>query len=95
MAGAPPRGRWWCSSAATAPGRESAPAEPITCSTACRAYAGEYPLDWEYPGRAGIVFASERDVHEGCLLAYGVPRLPREVRAPTEREPVAEPREIL
>jgi Replication-relaxation len=69
--------------------------------TACRAYAGEYPYDWEYPGRAAIVFASERDAHEGSLLAYGVPRLPPEVRALAAngdrraREPVAEPREIL
>ncbi len=69
--------------------------------TACRAYAGEYPYDWEYPGRAAIVFASERDVHEGSLLAYGVPRLPPDVRALAAggdrgaREPAAEPREIL
>ncbi len=49
--------------------------------SACRAYAGEYPRDWEYPGRSAIVFASERDAHEGLLLAYGVPRLPPAVRA--------------
>jgi hypothetical protein len=48
--------------------------------TACRAYAGEYPADWEYPGRAGVVWAAERDIHEGVLRAYGVPRLPPEVR---------------
>ena len=47
---------------------------------ACRAYAGEYPFDWEYPGRERILFASERDVHEQLLHAYGVPRLPPEVR---------------
>ncbi|HYM46091.1 MAG TPA: replication-relaxation family protein [Solirubrobacteraceae bacterium] len=47
---------------------------------ACRAYAGEYPFDWEYPGREAIVFASERDAHEGHGYAYGVPRLPPEVR---------------
>lgn len=52
--------------------------------SACRAYAGEHPHDWEYPGRAAIAFASERDVHEGVLLAYGVPRLPPEVRAAGE-----------
>ncbi|MFI5010652.1 MAG: replication-relaxation family protein, partial [Solirubrobacterales bacterium] len=61
--------------------------------TACRAYAGEYPADWEYPGRAGVVWASERDVHEGLLQAYGVQRLPPEVRVavahgnPRAREP--------
>ncbi len=48
--------------------------------SACRAYAGEHPRDWEYPGRAAVVFVSERDVHEGQLLAYGVPLLPPAVR---------------
>lgn len=47
---------------------------------ACRAYAGEYPIDWEYPGREQILFVAERDVHEGLLRAYGVPRLPPQVR---------------
>jgi hypothetical protein len=68
---------------------------------ACRAYAGEYPFDWEYPGRERILFASERDVHEGRLCAYGVPRLPPEVRVtaahgdPRAAQAAAEPREIL
>jgi hypothetical protein len=68
---------------------------------ACRAYAGEYPFDWEYPGRDRILFASERDMHEGLLRAYGVPRLPPEVRVlaahgdPHAGEAVAESREIL
>jgi hypothetical protein len=52
---------------------------------ACRAYAGEYPFDWEYPGRERILFVSERDVHEGLLRAYGVPRLPPEVRVTVAR----------
>jgi hypothetical protein len=47
---------------------------------ACRAYAGEYPLDWEYPAREQVLFVSERDVHEGLLRAYGVPRVPPSVR---------------
>jgi hypothetical protein len=68
---------------------------------ACRAYAGDYPFDWEYPGRERILFASERDAHEGLLRAYGVPRLPPEVRVtladgdPHAREADAEPRENL
>jgi hypothetical protein len=45
-----------------------------------RAYAGEYPFDWEYQGREGIVFVAERDIYEGIPLAYGVPRLPPSVR---------------
>lgn len=72
--------------------------------SACRAYAGEHPHDWEYPGRAAILFAAERDIHEGSLLAYGVHRLPPEVRTSAlaragsevdAREPVPEARELL
>jgi hypothetical protein len=67
---------------------------------ACRAYAGEYPFDWEYPGRERILFVAERDVHEGLLRACGVPRLPPEVRVsaahgdPRAREAIAESRQI-
>ncbi len=74
-------------------------ADHLLC--ACRAYAGEYPHEWEYPGRAGIVFVSERDAHEGLLLAYGVPSLPPEVRSdladgdPRAREAAIVPRELL
>jgi hypothetical protein len=67
--------------------------------SACRAYAGEHPWDWEYPGREAVVFAAERDVHEGLGIAYGVPRLPPNVRAaaggPGAREATIEAREIL
>jgi hypothetical protein len=69
--------------------------------TACRAYAGEYPADWEYPGRQGVMFVAERDAHVGLLRGYGVPRLPPDVRVstadgdPRAREAVAEPRELL
>jgi hypothetical protein len=68
--------------------------------TACRAYAGEYPSDWEYPGRECIAFASERDAHERLLCAWGVPRLPPYVRVaaaggdPRGRDPLVEPRDI-
>jgi hypothetical protein len=68
---------------------------------ACRAYAGEYPLDWDYPARERILFASERDIHEGLSSVYGVPRLPPEVRAspghgdPGAREAVAEAKDII
>jgi Replication-relaxation len=69
--------------------------------TACRAYAGEYPVDWEYPGREGIIFVAERDAHEGFLRGYGVPRLSPDIRVsaahgdPRARESVAEPRDLL
>jgi hypothetical protein len=56
-----------------------------TTLSACRAYAGEYPFNWEYPGRERILFAAERDVHEGLLRAYGVPRLPTQVRVAASR----------
>jgi hypothetical protein len=52
---------------------------------ACRAYAGEYPFDWEYPGRERTLFVAERDAHEGLLRAYGVPRLPPAVRTTEAR----------
>jgi len=74
-------------------------ADHLLC--ACRAYAGEHPHEWEYPGRAGIVFASERDAHEGLLLAYGVPPLPPAVRSamangdPRAREATIVARELL
>lgn len=64
--------------------------------TACRAYAGEYPADWEYPGREQIFYVAERDLHEGLLCAWGVPKLPPEVRVavaggdPRARDPLVE-----
>jgi Replication-relaxation len=74
-------------------------ADSLLC--ACRAYAGEYPLDWEYPGREQIMFVAERDAHEGLLHGYGVPRLPPQVRViaadgdPRAGEATVEPREML
>jgi hypothetical protein len=47
---------------------------------ACRAYAGEYPSNWEYVGRSRTLFVAERDLHEGLACAYGVPSLPPAVR---------------
>ena len=67
---------------------------------ACRAYAGEYPFDWEYPGRERTVFVAERDIHEGLRCAFGVPRLPPAVRRvaahgdPLAAESVVEAREL-
>jgi Replication-relaxation len=47
---------------------------------ACRAYAGDYPIDWQYVGRERTVFIAERDLHEGFLLGYGPSRVPPQVR---------------
>src|SRR5439155_12546182 len=52
---------------------------------ACRAYAGEYPVDWQYPGRERVLFEAECGVHEGVLWAQGVPRLPPAVRVRAAR----------
>ena len=57
---------------------------------ACRAYAGDHPQSWEYPGRERILFASERDVHEGCGWAWGVPGLPPSLRAGATQDGVGE-----
>ncbi len=57
---------------------------------ASRAYAGEYPSAWEYPGRERILFVAERDVHEGLPQGYGVPTLPPGARTMAGRgDPVA------
>ncbi|MHB8531618.1 MAG: replication-relaxation family protein [Solirubrobacteraceae bacterium] len=53
-------------------------ADPVL--TACRAYAGEYPPDWEYRGRRQIMFVAERDIHEGIAEALALPTLPPDVR---------------
>lgn len=64
--------------------------------SACRAYAGEYPRDWEYPGRNRVLFAAERDAHEALLRGWRVPALPPEVRIaamdgdPRGRDPLIE-----
>jgi hypothetical protein len=68
---------------------------------ACRAYAGEYPSNWEYVGRSRTLFAAERDLHEGLMRAYGVPSLPPAVRMaaragdPAASEPRVEQRRLL
>lgn len=46
----------------------------------CRAYAGQSPLAWEYAARRQILFAAERDIHEGSPRAWGLPALPPALR---------------
>jgi hypothetical protein len=48
--------------------------------SACRAYAGEHPQDWEYQGRNRILFVAERDAHQGLLQGWRTPALPPDVR---------------
>lgn len=67
---------------------------------ACRAYAGEYPFDWDYVGRERTLFVAERDMHEGLRRACGVHRLTPSVRVveahgdPLAGESTIEDREI-
>lgn len=74
-------------------------ADRVLCAS--RAYAGEHPQDWQYPGRELVRFVSERDVHEGLSFAYGVPRCPPSVRVriargdPSAGETVVLPRDLL
>jgi Replication-relaxation len=49
--------------------------------SASRAYAGERPGEWQYPGRERILFAAERDVHERLLGAYALQAIPPQIRA--------------
>jgi len=68
---------------------------------ACRAYAGEYPSNWEYIGRSRTLFVAERDLHEGLVRAYGAPPIPPAVRMsaqggdPAAAEPLVEQRRLL
>jgi Replication-relaxation len=68
--------------------------------SSCRAYAGEYPSAWEYPGRKHIVFVAERDAHRGLLCGWGVSRLPPSVRVaaaggdPLQKDPLLDERTL-
>jgi hypothetical protein len=66
--------------------------------TAARAYPGEYPAGWEYPGRQRILFAAESDVYAGQLCAWRPAALPPQVRAeggdPSARAPLIQAGEI-
>ena len=73
-------------------------ADAVLC--ACRAYAGEYPVDWEYPAREHVLYAAERDVHEGLMWAYATAPLPPSIRVteahrdPRAAEPQTRARQI-
>ena len=51
--------------------------------TACLAEIGVSPREWQRPGRAGIHFAAEADMHCGLALAWRVPPLPPALRLAT------------
>jgi hypothetical protein len=51
-----------------------------TALTTRIAKAGTDEMTWPHPGRRAILFAVERDVHEGSLRALALPEHPPEVR---------------
>jgi hypothetical protein len=51
-----------------------------TALTTRIAKAGTDEMTWPHPGRRGILFAVERDVHEGSLRALALPEQPPELR---------------
>jgi hypothetical protein len=57
------------------------------------AKAGTNERDWPFPGRGSILFASERDVHDGSLRALAVPAYPPQQRQRLQQQ-VTPAREI-
>ena len=51
--------------------------------TACLARIGQAPDEWEYPGRRGVAFVAERDVHDGRLIGWQVPAVAPSLRVGT------------
>jgi hypothetical protein len=47
---------------------------------------GTDELVWPFPGRQGILFAVERDLHEGSLRALALPEHPPQLRARLDAE---------
>lgn len=76
--GAPPDVVFVCTSEAAALDRVGA-ADVLL--SACLAEIGASPGEWARPGRSGIGFAVEQDVHGGALQAWWVPALPPQLRA--------------
>ena len=52
---------------------------------------GVAPEDWQRPGRHGLHFVAEADLHRGELTAWTVPRLPPALRAGSTCEPLRVP----
>ena len=59
--------------------------------TACLAEIGVAPEHWQRPGRRGLHYVAEGDLHRGELTAWTVPRLPPALRAGSPCEPVPVP----
>jgi hypothetical protein len=52
------------------------------------------PDQWAFPGRERMYFCCERDVHEGRLRAWQLPRLPRDLRVELGQERAPEPQQV-
>ena len=84
-AGAPPAGVMRCADEAQAVARV---AQADAVLTACLAEIGVAPEHWQRPGRRGLHFVVEGDLHRGELTAWTVPRLPPALRDGSRCEPV-------
>jgi hypothetical protein len=58
------------------------------------AKAGSDEREWPYLGRRSILFAIERDVHEGSLAALALPALPPDARARLGEPEALAPRRV-
>jgi hypothetical protein len=87
-AGAPPTVVMLCTDQAHALARA---AQADAALTACLAEIGVAPEHWQRPGRRGIHFVAEGDLHRGELTAWTVPPLPAALRGSATREPVLAP----
>jgi protein involved in plasmid replication-relaxation len=87
-AGAPPTVAMLCRDKAQALAR-AVLADAVL--TACLAEIGVAPEDWQRPGRHGLHFVAEADLHRGELTAWTVPRLPPALRGGSTCEPLPVP----
>ena len=56
--------------------------------TACLAVIGVAPEQWQRPGRCGLYFVAEEDLHRGQATAWRVPVLPPALRNASLCEPL-------
>ena len=87
-AGAPPTVVMLCTDEAHALARA---AQADAALTACLAEIGVAPEHWQRPGRRGIHFVAEGDLHRGELTGWTVPPLPAALRGSSSGEPVLAP----
>ena len=72
------RPSWWCATRAARSLEVAVLADGLLSAALAR--IGRAPGRWERPGRAGVRFAAEGDLHRGDLGAWAVPPLPPALR---------------